>query len=162
MIDGAEVTYQNLSLAFSGTEISVFGFGSRYWSHTRWKMDTIGISFERTLFTKVINGISEGTGTLIGKCLYVNDLALFYSAKATAVIKRKIQVAIDMLVENVNSIGLGNKDDLCPILSKARKAPGPNAGSVTATDNDATPFVRRFLFTVYFCFLYWSCMKRRK
>ena len=43
-------------------------------------------------------GIFEGTETLVGKCLYVNDLALSYSAKATTTI---MQGAVDTLVENV-------------------------------------------------------------
>ena len=48
---------------------------------------------------------SKGTETLAGKCLYADDLAMFYSAKATEIIKRKIQGGLDTLVKIANSIG---------------------------------------------------------
>ena len=58
-----------------------------------------------TRFTIAINGIFEGIETLVGKFLYADDLALFYSVKATAIVKDKMQSAIDALVENANNIG---------------------------------------------------------
>lgn len=51
-------------------------------------------------FYYLING-----KTSVWKCLYGDDLALFYSANATAKIKLKMQDYIVVLVENANNIG---------------------------------------------------------
>ena len=58
-----------------------------------------------TLITIAINGIFEDIETLLGKCLHIDDLALFYSAEATGMIWHKLQGAIDTLLENANNIG---------------------------------------------------------
>ena len=85
-----------------------------------------------TLFPIAINGIFEGVGTSVWKWWYVDDLALFYSTKATAMIKCEMQGTIDTLFENANNISqthfffLDRKVDLCPFLSKARRELGPD------------------------------------
>ena len=71
-------------------------------------MSAAGSPFNIVLFTKVCvlrKGIFKGRETSAEKCLYVNDLALFYSARATAIIEYKMQGTIDTPVENPNSIG---------------------------------------------------------
>ena len=80
------------------------------------------------LYTVAINRIFEGIGTLVGKCLYVDNHMLFYSAKAMAMRNGK-QGAIVTLVENTNVrlFSLGNKDNLYPLLLKVRQASGLDA-----------------------------------
>ena len=60
-----------------------------------------GSPLSDTRFSIAMNRIFESIETSVGKCLYVNDLALFYSEN---------KVKIDTLIENFNSIGflLGN------------------------------------------------------
>ena len=60
-----------------------------------------------------MSGIFEVIETSVGKCLYVDDLAVFYSVKATAMIKLKMQGSVGTLVENANRTGfsfVANKD----------------------------------------------------
>lgn len=54
-----------------------------------------------SLYSIVINGISKSNETLFGKCLYVDDVALFCSVKTIAMINRRVQNPIDTLVDNV-------------------------------------------------------------
>ena len=48
-----------------------------------------------TLFTIAINGMFEGIEKSFGKCLYPDNLALFYLAKATEMIKRKMHPLVE-------------------------------------------------------------------
>ena len=62
------------------------------------------------------------------KCLYVDDLALFYSAKATPTDLRKVHSAIDKLVENANVIDFlfsATKTTCLHFCRKKRTHPNP-------------------------------------
>lgn len=63
------------------------------------------ISAEWKTFTIALNGILKRIETLVEKCFYVDDLALFYSARSISMIKQYMKVAIDMVVKNTRSIG---------------------------------------------------------
>lgn len=73
MIDGLEVTCLNLPLysTFSDTGLSAFGRKITVGPTRDEKCNTAGISFERHAFTIANNGIFEGIGTSVGKCLYL-------------------------------------------------------------------------------------------
>ena len=96
MIGGSAVTCPNLTsgqdFQCSGRTITVRPSRAGKWSPSEWSL------LSGTLFT-----IFEDIETLVGKRLYVDYLALFYSAIATA--EHKMQGAIDTLVENANNLG---------------------------------------------------------
>ena len=57
------------------------------------------------LFIIAINDIFKGIQACIEKCLYVDDLDLFYSGSSTAMIKCKLKRAVNKITQNAENMG---------------------------------------------------------
>ena len=73
----------------------------------------------------------------VGKYSYTEDLTLFFSMKATAMIKHKIQCVIDTLAENTNNLSFlfsGTKTNCVHFSQKRGKQPDPMLSKATGPD----------------------------
>lgn len=87
---------------------------------------TPGICAEWDMFIIVPNRTFEMINISVGKCMYVNDLALFYSTKSTMTIKHKMQGRKHHRYPGGKHqkhwlFVLSNKDNVCPLLPIMKK-----------------------------------------
>lgn len=64
-----------------------------------------GSTLSCTLFAVAINEICKGVNQNIKKCLYVDDVAIFYSAKKVGDITSTLQPAINTIIQNGEKVG---------------------------------------------------------
>ena len=90
----------NLPKLSPALSVSFLCSDNHYQPYTNWKMKYCKF-VEGHAFTIAIFGIFEIIETSIRKCLYVDDLTLLYSPRATGM----MQGPVDALIKNANNIG---------------------------------------------------------
>ncbi|KAK7867868.1 hypothetical protein R5R35_008617 [Gryllus longicercus] len=105
-----------------------------------------GSPLSGTLFIIAINRMFDGIEASIGKCMYVDDIAIFYSAKSLGMVKFKMQNAINKLVQNAKNIGFSftAAKTKCVHFSRKRKSyrdPELTLNGVQLTYNETAKFL---------------------
>ena len=64
-----------------------------------------GSTLSVVLFAIAVNTLTDNLNPVIGRSLYVDDLAIFYSASSMEIIEETLQEAIDGLVDHAGRLG---------------------------------------------------------